>query len=114
MNKDNYYIDYKDMFNIYNLITKINPDYRLVFSTKYKYFAILNTAKNNQICLKFTNFSLNIISKLQKSRIERQKIVFKELDDFNNDLTNKKTQFCRDLIIDNFKENKYLSSRLKL
>lgn len=114
MKNNNYYITYKDMFNIYNLITKINPDYRLVFSTKYKYFAIINIAKNNQICLKFTNFSLDIITKLQQTRVERKKIIFKELDEFNDNLTNKKTQICKDLIIDNYKENKYLSSRLKL
>lgn len=108
MKSNQYFIFYKDCYNIYNLITRINKSYRLVFSQKYKYFAIVNTAKNNEICLKFNSFSLNIIEKLLKSRIERNKIIFKEIEEFNNKLTQKN--------IDNFKQNitDYVKENYKL
>lgn len=97
MKNNQYFVSFKDTYNIYNLITKINNSYKLVFSQKYKYFAIINTAKNNEICIKFNSFSMNIIKKLQKSRIERNKIIFKEIEEFNNKIIQKN--------IDNFKDN---------
>ena len=50
---EKYFKEYKDMFNNYNLITKINPNYKLYRNTKMGCFVILNSAKNNQICLNF-------------------------------------------------------------
>ena len=108
------FIYYKDSFNYYNLITKIDPNYRLVFDRKYKFFAIINTSKNNQICLKFSTFSFDIIKILQKSRIERNKIIFKEIEENNEkiEMQNKQNLICN--TGDIFKEKLYFSSRINL
>lgn len=88
MNFDKYEF-YKDQFNYYNNITKIDRNYRLIFDKVYKIFCIINIAKNNQICLKFANFNQNIEILLQKTRIERSKNLFKFIDDYNDDLNKK-------------------------
>ena len=80
------YDEYKDQFNIYNLITKIDKNYRLVFNNFNKIFYIINIAKNNQICLKFRDFNQNIIFLLQKSRIENSYKIFNEIEIFNENL----------------------------
>ena len=78
-----YFEYYKDNFNIYNLITKINKDYRLVFNKRDKCFNIINIAKNNQICLNFDSFSRNILKILSETRVENSTILFKDLEEYN-------------------------------
>lgn len=87
---NNIYFDYyKDNYNIYNLITKINKYYRMVFNKKEKNFNIINIAKNNQICLKFNSFSENIINKLLKTRVENSYQIFKNIDECNEKIKDK-------------------------
>ena len=81
-----YFDYYKDNYNIYNLITKIDENYRLIFNKKEHDFCIINIAKNNQICLKFKSFSFNIIKTLSKTRVENSQKIFKEIENFNNNL----------------------------
>jgi hypothetical protein len=92
----NQYEDYFDMFNYYNLITKINAGYKLCFDKINKCFVVINSAKNNQICLKFNTFSFNLIEKLQKSRVENSRKLFNEIDKNNEDLRLKKENFLKD------------------
>ncbi|MBQ4541345.1 MAG: hypothetical protein IJA23_00685 [Clostridia bacterium] len=85
----NNFEEYKDQFNIYNLITLIDKNYRLVFDRCNKIFCVINIAKNNQICLNFKDFNQNIIFLLQKSRIENSYKIFNELEIFNENLNKK-------------------------
>jgi len=80
---EKYFKEYKDMFNIYNLITKINPNYKLYRNYKTNTFVIVNSAKNNQICLNFNNFNQNIIKTLQYTKIENSKNVFNDIEKNN-------------------------------
>ena len=84
---------YQDNFNIYNLIRKINADYRLYFNSKDKIYFIVNIAKNYEICFKFYNFNTNILKNLQYSKIENSLQIFREIDNFNlmTELKNKKS-----------------------
>lgn len=101
-----FYEEYKDNFNYYNLITKINPFYRLYFDKKNKCFIIANSAKNNQICLKFDTFSIDLLKILSKSRVENAKKIFEEVDEFNENLKRKyienSSQNARDKLDDFF------------
>ncbi len=112
MKTNQYFVYYKDNYNIYNLITKINKGYRLVFSQKYKYFAIINSAKNNEICLKFNSFSLNIVEKLLNSRIERNKIIFREIEEFNDKIKEKNIDNFKQYMTDYIKENYKLCTKV--
>ena len=85
----NNFEEYKDQFNIYNLITLIDKNYRLVFDRCNKIFCVINIAKNNQICLNFKDFNQNIIFLIQKSRIENSYKIFNELEIFNENLNKK-------------------------
>lgn len=80
MKNENYLTEYKDMYNIYNLITKIDKGYKLYFDNIQKLFIIINTAKNNQICLKISQISPIIIKLLQESRIENLNNIIKNVD----------------------------------
>ncbi len=84
-----YYHEYKDMYNIYNLITKIDKGYKLLFSEIEKMFIVVNSAKNNQICLKTTNLSPNIVNSLKVTRIENLNKIIKNIDQENEKLTQK-------------------------
>lgn len=90
-------VKYKDMYNIYNLITKIDSGYVLYYDHKEKLFIILNSAKNHQICLKTSVLSPNIIKSLQKSRVENFIKNVKNIDIENEKLEQK--------MIKGFKEN---------
>lgn len=92
--------EYKDMYNIYNLITFINKDYRLVFDKIKKSFNIINIAKNNQICLNFNSFSTNVLKNLNISKIENSKKLFKYIDDFNEKLTEKNIKNAKSKTVD--------------
>ena len=87
--------DYKDMYNIYYLITKINSNYRLKFDTKNKLFVVLNIAKNNQICYKTDIISANTLNYLQKTRIENIDFIFKNIEQENMNLLNKKQELFK-------------------
>lgn len=80
---------YKDMYNIYNLITKINPNYRLYFDKIKKKFLIINIKNNYEICLSFENFSFNILKTLQETQIEHSSKLFEQLD-LENEIKNEK------------------------
>lgn len=79
----NYCVLYKDNFNVSNLIKKINPYYKLYFNKKDKIYFIVNSAKNNEICLKFYNFNQNVLKILQSTKVENSHKLFKEIDNFN-------------------------------
>lgn len=83
---------YRDNFNIYNLITKIDAGYRLFFNKVNKCFYVINIAKNNQICLKFNNYSLNIMKLLQTTRVENSSKLFNYIDEYNLNLENNKSK----------------------
>ena len=83
---------FKDNFNYYNLITKINPNYRLFFNQLTKSFEIINIAKNNEICMKFNNFSCNLLKILQKTKTENSTQLFKFIDEHNQKIINKNIQ----------------------
>ena len=80
---------YKDMFNIYNLITKIDNGYKLYFNNQNKNFYILNTNKNNEICMQFNTLSKNILKELRFSRIENLDRNLKFIEEFNENLSTK-------------------------
>ena len=83
---------YKDMFNYYNLITKINPNYSLCFDKKNKNFVVVNFANNNEICMKFNDFSVNIEKYLQKMQISNAKEIFNSIEENNEKVNRKNTQ----------------------
>ena len=83
---------FKDNFNYYNLITKINSNYRLFFNQKTKMFEIINIAKNNEICLIFSHFSFDLLKKLQKSSIKNSEQLFKSIDEHNQKILDKNIQ----------------------
>lgn len=79
----NQYEIYKDQFNIYNIITKIDKNYRLVFDKINKRFSIINIAKKCQICLNFDNFYQNIENFVKFTRVENSKKLFNFIDEEN-------------------------------
>lgn len=83
----NIYIPYKDQFNYYNLIKKINPFYRLFFNRKSKRFEIININKNYETCKSFDAFSGNILQDLRFSRIENYNKILEFIDNENEKLT---------------------------
>ena len=108
-----YFIKYKDMFNIYNLITKINNGYRLYFCSKDKNYYIININRNNDICLSFNTFSNNIIKELHFSKIENLNKNIKFIDNFNENLSKKNIENCKDLAKEKLKNIYYNITRSK-
>ena len=106
-----YLEEYKDMFNIYKLITKIDKGYRLYFDKKNKEYLILNLAKNNEICLKTRFLSPEITILLIKSRIENINKIIKEVDDNNDYLTYKNNERVKNDLKDKMKECLNFSKR---
>lgn len=88
------YEPYKDMYNYYNLITKINQNYRLYFNKKLKRFEILNIANNYEICLKFNDFSSKILDILQKTQTKNSYYIFKSIEEYNEKL---ETKFAKNI-----------------
>lgn len=115
------YEEYKDMFNYYNLITKINRGYRLYFNKKNRTFEVLNIFNNYESCLKFNSLSENILEKLQKSQIIFSNKIYDEIEnnnekisqDFENNL--KYSTFCKLEEVSKFakRTNKILKSDYK-
>ena len=111
MNFNNYEL-YKDQFNIYNLITKIDVGYRQVFNKVNKTFCIINIAKNNQICLKFSDFNKNILFLLQKSRVENSYKIFNHIEIYNENLNQKLNKNKIDNTVNKLKELSKIYNRL--
>lgn len=80
-----YFNEYKDQFNYYNLIQKINPEYRLYFNNKDKKFAIVNINNNFEICKVFDSFFGNILHDLRFFKIEN----FNQIINFTENINNK-------------------------
>jgi len=102
---------YKDMYNYYNLITKINSNYTLCFDKKHKCFLVVNFANNNEICLKFSNFSQNIPQILQKTQISNSKKLFDFIDKNNEILKEKNAKNITNKIKDKTLEIDWLIKR---
>lgn len=107
----NIFEPYKDQFNLYNLIKKINPAYKLYFNKKYKKFIIINSDKNNEICKEFYLFSGNILQDLRFSKIENSNNVFKFIDKHNQKLEQDITCKNKEIINTISSEYKTLSNR---
>ena len=107
----NRFEEYKDNFNIYNLITKIDKNYRLCFDKIKKQFSVINIAKNNHICLNFNNFSLNIIKLLQITRVENSQNLFNFIDENNLNVYEKNKQNCINSIADAMRSLNEFSKR---
>ncbi len=100
----NQYEYYKDSFNLYNLIRKIDDNYRLVFDKKNKCFCVINIAKNNQICLNFANFNQNIEKYLKFTRVENSQKIFDFIENNNKLLESKQQKQTTSKTIDIIKE----------
>ena len=109
----NKFSPYKDIFNIYNLITKINNGYKLFFNKSNKKFYIFNTNNNNEICLTFTTFSENILQDLRFSRIENLNKNLELIEEFNENLLMKNQENLKQNSMDFVKENWHNFNRLK-
>ncbi len=83
-----YCFKYYDNFNLYNLIKKINSDYELYFDNINKNYLIVNSAKNYQICLKFSNFNADVLKILHETKIENAQTLFNRIDLENENLKN--------------------------
>ena len=82
------FIPYKDQFNYYNLIQKINPSYRLFFDRKKRLYKIVNIHKNNEICMSFSTFYRNILFNLRFSKIENCNKILSYIDSENDKIYN--------------------------
>lgn len=107
----NIFEPYKDQFNLYNLIKKINPAYKLYFNKKYRKFIIINSDKNNEVCKEFYSFSENILQDLRFSKIENSNNVFKFIDKHNQKLEQDITCKNKEIINTISSEYKTLSNR---
>ena len=92
---------YKDMFNYYNLIRKINPGFRLFFNKRKENFAIVNIYNNFEICKEFDTFSEDIVRNLRFYSISNYSKILKNIEDYNENLehnqlktTKEKTNFA--------------------
>lgn len=81
-----YYKPYKDQFNLYNLIKKINAGYRLYFNNKDKVFIIFNIDNNFEQIKIFSSFSENILRDLRFSKICNLNNILKYIDESNENL----------------------------
>lgn len=95
-----YYEEYKDQFNYYNIIKKINPSFRLYFNKKLRRFEIINIFNNFEICYSFISFFRNIESDLRFSKIENLNLILKNIDINNNQIDKKNN-------IKNYEKNKF-------
>lgn len=70
---------YKDNYNIYNLIKKLNSVYTLFYDTKNLRFLIVDIEKN-EICLATQKLDSSILLKLQMTRVENSKKLFEKIE----------------------------------
>lgn len=78
-----YFKPYKDMFNIYNNIRKINRGYRLFFNIKNNKFAVVNIYKNFEICKEYSSIFENIEQDLRFFKIENYNNIIQFIDECN-------------------------------
>ena len=101
------------MFNIYNLITKINNGSRLYFNARDKKFYIVNINKNNELCYSFRSFFKDIINDLRFSKIENINLILTKIDEENEKLLSKKISNEIQNTTDLLKEKDYIHKRFK-
>lgn len=107
----NQFYEYHDMFNKYNIIKKINPHYKLCFDKVNKLFIIINSANNNEICLKFNNFSINIEKILQKTLVINSLSLFKEIENNNKNIEEGIIKNTKNKLVDSLHETQKYSLR---
>lgn len=103
LNLNNIY-EYHDMYNKYNIIKKINPNYKLCFDNLNKLFIIINSANFNEVCMKFNDFSLDIEKILQKTLVKNCQKLFKEIENSNEKIENLKLSYAKNRLIDSLYE----------
>lgn len=86
---DLYYKPYKDMFNYYNLVQKINHGYRLYFNNKDNFFAVVNVNQNYEICKVFNSLFRNFEHDLRFSNITNFSLIMQKIDLDNEKLIQK-------------------------
>lgn len=109
---NNRFCEYKDIYNIYKLITKIDKNYRLCFDKKNKQFVVINIAKNNQICCKTKSLCLNFIKFLQVSRVENINKIVKDIEENNSLILQKNKDNMKDLMSVKMKDVLDISKRV--
>ena len=109
----NYFEEYKDQFNYYNIIQKIHPGYRLYFNKKNKKFAVINIHNNYEICMDFDGFFDNIESILRFSKIENMAKIFNYIEANNHYYETKQTQNKLNILKENINEFNKFSSHSK-
>lgn len=109
-----YFTEYKDQFNLYNLIKTINPYYRLYFNNKNKKYYIININKNFEICKEFLLFSGNILHDLRFFKVENMNKIIKFIETENSELDYKRKLEIIELLNNSSKEIMNLCNRSKL
>ena len=109
-----YIVPYRDMYNIHNLITKINKNYSLCFDKKNKCFLIMNFSNNEEICLMFKEFNFNIIERLQKTQISNAKNIFRKIDESNEKLFYQKEKQLKNNVYTRIEDLNWLSKRTNI
>lgn len=102
---------YFDNYNICNLIKKIDRGYTLYFDNFQKKFVVVNSANNNEICMKFDNISPNILKILNYTRVCNSKKIFQEIEKNNTYLSEKMMSDIHQNISDKMQEMSYFCSR---
>ena len=91
-----YCFEYKDMYNIYTKIKRINKHYKLYYNIKDKCFLIINTANFNEICLNFSSFNLNVEKLLNFSNVKNFEKVIKYIEQSNYQTEEKKVTLAKE------------------
>lgn len=99
-----YCYEYKDQFNYYNLIKKINPSFRLYFNTKSKKFLIININNNYEICKTFSSFYEDILNDLRFSTINNFESIIEFIDESNQRLLKKNKDIIQNKIHNSISE----------
>lgn len=110
----NYFFKYEDMFNIYNLITKINPYYRLYYNTKERTYCIVNINNNFEICYCFKSFFSNILHDLRFYKIENMKNILEKIEYENSKLYERHINNITEKTLDEIKEKQSVLNHSKI
>ena len=87
--KNEFYQEYRDLFGYYKIITKINPFYKLCFDKKAKDFVVINTDRNEEVCIRFDEFNFNLEKSLQESHVKNAEKIFEMVDEHNREVEQK-------------------------